>query len=140
VTTHPGQPTADGSEPSTAQLVSDLTQEVSQLVRDELRLAQAEVSSKAKKAGIGAGMFGVAGVVALYGLGVMIAAAVLALALAVDAWLAAVIVGLALLAVAGVAALVGRKRVSEAVPPVPEQTVESVKQDVDAVRRARGGQ
>ena len=81
-----------GEDPSAGELVSRLSSEVSQLVRDELRLAQAEMSGKAKKAGIGAGMFGAAGLLALYGGGVLITTAILALALAVDAWLAALIV------------------------------------------------
>ncbi|GAA4718022.1 phage holin family protein [Nocardioides conyzicola] len=122
---------------STGELVSRLSQDVSRLVRDELRLAQVEVSGKAKKAGIGAGLLGAAGAIALYGLGVLIATAILALALVVDAWLAALIVGVVLLAVAGIAALIGKKRVAEAAPPVPERAVENVKRDVDAVKHAR---
>jgi uncharacterized membrane protein YqjE len=125
---------ADAEEPSTGELVSRLSAEVSQLVRDELRLAQLEMSGKAKKAGLGVGMFGAAGLLALYGVGVLIATAILALALAMDAWLAALIIGIVLLAAAGVAALVGKKRVQEAVPPVPTVAVEGVKRDIDAVR------
>ena len=105
-------------------------------MRDELRLAQAEMRGKAKKAGIGAGMFGAAGLLALYGGGVLITTAILALALAVDAWLAALIVGVVLLAAAGVAALVGKQRVQEAVPPVPSRAVDSVKRDIETVRHA----
>ena len=126
---------ADG-DPSTGELVARLSNEVSQLVRDELRLAQAEMRGKAKKAGIGAGMFGAAGLLALYGGGVLITTAILALALAVDAWLAALLVGVVLLAAAGVAALVGKQRVQEAVPPVPSRTVDSVKRDIETVRHA----
>lgn len=126
-----------GEDSSTGDLVSRLSHDVSRLVRDELRLAQVEVSGKAKKAGIGAGMLGAAGIIALYGLGVLITAAILGLALAVDAWLAALIVGVILLAVAGIAALIGKKRVTEAAPPVPERAVENVKRDVDAVKHAR---
>lgn len=125
-----------GTDPSTGDLVSRLSQDVSQLVRDELRLAQLEVTGKAKTAGLGAGMFGAAGILALYGVGVLIATAVLALALAVKAWLAALIVAVVLLAAAGVAALLGKRRVAEAAPPIPERAVQSVKQDVDAVRHA----
>jgi MFS family permease len=124
-------------EQSTGELVSRLSQDLSQLVRDELRLAQAEMSGKAKKAGIGAGMFGAAGVLALYGLGVLIATAILGLATAMDAWLAALIVGVVLLVVAGIVALVGKNRVSEATPVVPTRAVDSVKQDVQAVKHAR---
>ena len=116
--------------------MSRLSNEVSQLVRDELRLAQAEMRGKAKKAGIGAGMFGAAGLLALYGGGVLITTAILALALAVDAWLAALIVGVVLLAAAGVAALLGKQRVQEAAPPVPSRAVDSVKRDIETVRHA----
>ncbi len=124
-------------EPTAGQLVSQLSSELSQLVRDEMRLAQVEVTGKAKQAGIGAGMFGVAGVLALYGVGVLIATAILALALAVDAWLAALIVGVVLLAVAGVAALLGKRRVSAAAPPIPQRAVEGLKEDVDTLRHPR---
>ena len=125
------------TQPSTGELVSQLSTEISQLVRDELRLAQVEVSGKAKQAGIGAGMFGVAGILALYGVGVLIATAILALALAVDAWLAALIVGVVVLAVAGVAAILGKNRVTKAVPPLPTHAVESVKEDVETLRHHR---
>jgi uncharacterized membrane protein YqjE len=140
--THDYEPTRAGStaaenESSTGELVSRLSEDVSRLVRDELQLAQVEVTGKAKKAGMGAGMFGVAGILALYGVGVMIATAILALALVLDAWLAALIVGVVLLAAAGIAALLGKKRVSEATPPLPERAVENVKRDVDAVKHAR---
>jgi len=124
-------------EPSTGELMSRLSRDVSQLVRDEFRLAQIEVSGKARKAGLGAGMFGAAGVLALYGGGVLIATAVLALALALPAWLAALLVGVVLLAAAGVAALLGKRRVAEAAPPVPERAAASVRHDIDAVRHAR---
>lgn len=126
-----------GPPDSTGDLVARLSQDVSRLVRDELQLAQAEVSGKAKRAGIGAAMFGVAGVLSMYGLGALIATAILALALVVDAWLAALIVGAVLLVVAGVAALLGTRRVSEATPPVPTLAVENVKRDVEAVKHAR---
>jgi uncharacterized membrane protein YqjE len=122
---------------STGELVSRLSTEVSDLVRNELRLAQVEMSGKAKKAGMGAGFFGAAGVIALYGVGVLIATAILALALVLDAWLAALIVGVVLLVVAGVAALLGKKKVSEAGSPVPTETVASVKRDVQAVKEGR---
>jgi len=129
--------TRHGATDSTGELVSRLSEDVSRLVRDELRLAQVEVSGKAKKAGVGAGFLGGAGLIALYGLGVLIATVILALALVLDAWLAALIVGVVLLAIAGIAALIGKKRVTEAAPPLPERAVESVKRDVDAVKHAR---
>ena len=127
----------EGGEASTGELLSRLSSEVSQLVREELRLAQIEVTGKAKKAGLGVGMFGAAGVLALYAVGVLIATAILALALAVDAWLAALVVGVVLLAAAGITALLGKKRVQEAAPPVPSRAVDSVKRDIETVRRAR---
>jgi uncharacterized membrane protein YqjE len=134
-----GQDTASsqGEAPTTGELVSRLSSELTQLVRDELRLAQIEVTGKAKKAGVGAGMFGAAGLLALYGVGVLIATVILALALAMDAWLAALIVAVVLLAAAGIAALVGKNRVQEAAPLVPSRAVESVKRDIDTVRHAR---
>jgi len=119
---------------STGELVSKLSQEVADLVRDELRLAQVEVSGKAKKAGIGVGLLGTAGVIALYGVAVLVATVILALALVLDAWLAALIVGVVLMVVAGVAAVLGKNRVAEAAPPVPSEAIESVKQDVAAVK------
>ncbi|GAA1807979.1 phage holin family protein [Nocardioides hankookensis] len=125
------------TQPSTGELVSQLSTELSQLVRDELRLAQVEVSGKAKQAGIGAGMFGAAGLLALYGVGALIATAILALSLAVDAWLAALIVAVVVLAAAGVAALLGKNRVTKAVPPVPTRAVEGVKEDVETLRHHR---
>ncbi|GAA3809008.1 phage holin family protein [Nocardioides panacisoli] len=119
---------------STGELVSRLSQDMSQLVRDEMRLAQAELTEKGKRAGIGAGMFGAAGLLALYGVGVLIATVVLALALAMPAWLAALIVAVVLFAAAGVVALMGKKQVTQATPPIPERTVENVKRDVQAVK------
>lgn len=115
-------------------LVKQLSEQMSTLVRRELQLAQLELKEKGKRAGIGAGLFGGAGAIALYGLGVVIAAAVLVLATAVAAWLAALIVGVVLLAVAGVAGLMGKKQVEQAVPPAPEQAIQSTKRDVNAVK------
>ena len=123
------------ADSSTGELVSRLSQEVSELVRNELKLAQVEVSGKAKKAGVGVGLFGAAGIVALYAVGVFIATAILALALVMDAWLAALIVGLVLAVGAGIAALMGKKQVAQAGPPVPTETIDSVKRDVQAVKK-----
>ncbi|TDC59637.1 phage holin family protein [Micromonospora sp. KC207] len=124
------------SEPSTAELVQRATEQVSRLVRDELALARAELTRKGKHAGIGIGLFGGGGALALYGLGALVAAAILLLALVVPAWLAALIVAVALFLVAGILALVGKKQVSQAVPPVPAATVRSVRADVDTVTAA----
>ena len=113
-----------------------MSADLSTLVRDEIRLAQAEVGEKAKKAGIGIGAFGGAGVVALYGLGVLIAAAVLGVSNVVSPWLAALIVGVVLFVVAGIAALVGKKQLSQAAPPVPTQAIASVKTDVAEIKES----
>jgi uncharacterized membrane protein YqjE len=116
------------------ELVKQLSEQMSSLVRRELQLAQLELQEKGKRAGIGAGLFGGAGAIALYGLGVLIAAAVLVLATAVEAWLAALIVGVVLLAVAGLAGLMGKKQVDQAMPPAPEQAIQSTKRDVSEVK------
>ena len=116
------------------ELVKQLSEQMSTLVRRELQLAQLELQEKGKRAGIGAGLFGGAGAIALYGLGVLIAAAVLVLATAVEAWLAALIVGVVLLAIAGLAGLMGKKQVDQAVPPAPEQAIQSTKRDVSEVK------
>jgi uncharacterized membrane protein YqjE len=114
----------------TGELVKDLSAQVSTLVRQELELAKVELTEKGKQAGIGAGMFGGAGLFALYGVGALVTCAIIALATAVTAWLAALIVAVVLFAVAGVLALLGKARAKRAVPPMPEQTVETIKEDV----------
>jgi len=111
-------------------LLKQLSEQTTSLVRHELELAKAEVSEKGKKAGAGAGMFGGAGVSALLGLGALTAAAIMLLDNAMSTQLAALIVGVVWLAIAGVLALQGRNKVQEATPPVPEQATESVKEDV----------
>jgi uncharacterized membrane protein YqjE len=122
------------NEASTSELVSRLTQQSTELIRSELRLAQAEMTEKAKHAGVGAGLFGGAGLVALYGVGTLIATIILALALLIPAWLSALIVTVVLFAIAGVVALIGKKQVSQATPAAPKHTIESVKQDVDTIK------
>jgi uncharacterized membrane protein YqjE len=121
-------------EHSTGELVKSMTEQVSVLIRDELKLAQLEMTSKGKQAALGVGMFGASGVVALYGVGCLLACAIIALSGAVAAWLAALIVGAVLLAVAGIAALVGKQRLGKATPPVPKEAVASVKADVEEVK------
>jgi uncharacterized membrane protein YqjE len=127
-----GHPTGAGeaSQASMAELVKQLSEQTSRLARQEVELAKAELQEKGKRAGLGAGMFGGAGVFALYALGALTAAAILGLSKAVAAWLAALIVAGALGAIAGVLALGGRQKVGQATPPVPEQATESVKEDV----------
>nr|WP_169743563.1 phage holin family protein [Kutzneria albida] len=119
---------------SVAQLVHDASEQLSRLVREEMRLAAVELRNKGKRAGAGAGLFGGAGVLALYGVAVLIAAGVLGLALVVQPWLAALIVGALLLIAAGIAALIGKSQIQAAVPPVPEEAVDGVKKDVEAVK------
>jgi membrane protein implicated in regulation of membrane protease activity len=119
-------------------LVQELSKQTATLVRQEMRLAQAELQEKGKHAGIGAGMFGGAGVVGLYGVGALIAAAIMLIATALEPWVAAVIVGVVLLAVAGVLALLGRKQVDRATPPKPERAMESVQRDVEHVKERAG--
>lgn len=131
----PTQP-ASGTDKSTPQLVQDLTRLVPQLARQEVELAKAELAEKAKHAGVGIGAFGAAGLVALFGVGVLIAAAVLGLAEAIPAWAAALVVAAVLLVVAGVMALVGRKQVQQATPPLPTAAVDSTKHDVEAVKES----
>jgi uncharacterized membrane protein YqjE len=123
-----------GSDPTLGALVHDLTQQMSTLVRDEMRLAQAEMTQKGKRAGLGIGLFSGAGLMAFFGLGTLITAVVLALALALPAWLAALIVTVLLFAVAGVLALQGRKNVSKATPPKPEEALDGLKEDVATVK------
>jgi uncharacterized membrane protein YqjE len=117
-------------EQSMGELFKELSNELSTLVRQELKLAQAEMAEKGKRAGLGAGMFGGAGLIGLFGLATLTVCAIAALAEAMDVWLAALIVTVVYLAAAGVLALSGKKQVAQATPPVPEQTVESVKEDV----------
>jgi nitrate/nitrite transporter NarK len=113
-----------------SELFKQLSNDLSTLVRQELKLAQAEMTQKGKQAGIGVGMFGGAGVVGVLALGTLTTCLVAALATGMDLWLAALIVTVVYGVVAGVLALIGKNRVTEATPPVPEQTVESVKEDV----------
>jgi Putative Actinobacterial Holin-X, holin superfamily III len=120
------------------ELVQDLSRQTSTLIRQEMRLAQAELTEKGRHAGKGAGMFGGAGLVALYGVGALIAAAILGLATVLEPWIAAAAVGAGLLVVAGILALTGKKELEEAGPPKPEQAIDSVQRDIETVKaRAR---
>jgi uncharacterized membrane protein YqjE len=125
-----------GEDPTLGALVHDLTQQMSTLVRDEMRLAQAEMTEKGKKAGLGLGLFGGAGVVALFGVATLLATVILALALVIPAWLAALIVTVVLFAVSGVLALAGRKNVAQATPAKPEEAIDGLKRDVATVKGA----
>ena len=127
----------DSSESSTAELVKQLADQTTALVRQEVELAKAELAEKGKRVGIGAGMFGGAGVLGLYALGALTATLILLLATLIDeAWLAALIVTAVYGAIAGVLALLGRNKVQEATPAAPERTVETVKEDVEWVKQS----
>jgi cytochrome c biogenesis protein CcdA len=121
---------------STTQLISDLSDQLTRLIRAEMRLAQQEVSQKAKQAGMGVAMFGIAAVAGLFGLGTLIATAVIALDLVLPAWLSALIVAVLLLAVAGAAALLGRSRMQRSSPLIPQQTVGAAREDWSDIREA----
>lgn len=119
---------------STGELMHQVSAEVSALVRDEIALATAEVKRKGKLAGLGAGLSGAGGLLALYALGALVVAAGLGLAEAVDGWLAALIVGVVLLAMAGLLAMTGIGKIKSATPPVPEEAVKSTQRDVETVK------
>ena len=131
----PAPPTT--SDPTTGELVSQLSEQTTRLVRDEVALAKVELTEKAKHVGVGAAEETGAGLVALYGVGTLIATLILGLAEAMPAWVSALIVTVVLFAVAGVVALLGKRHVDAGTPVAPEQTIESVKQDLDTVKEAR---
>ncbi|MCP2287536.1 phage holin family protein [Nocardia amikacinitolerans] len=120
---------------SVAELVDDATTQLTRLVRDEMQLARLEMQDKTKGIAKGAGLAGAGSLLAFYGGAALTAAAVLALAIPLPDWAAALIVGVALLALGGVLALVGKKAVTEASPPVPSQAIEGVRDDVEAVKK-----
>ena len=130
----PGERQSDQSDRSVGDLVKQLSEQTSTLVRKELELARAEMAQKGKAAGLGAGMFGGAGLFGLLALGALTACFILALAEAMDGWLAALIVTLAYGAIAGILALNGKRKLREATPPVPEQAKESVREDVERMK------
>jgi len=126
--------TEELSERSMGDLVQQLSQQTATLVRQELRLAQVELQEKGKRAGLGAGMFGGAGLVALYGVGALVAGVIMLLATAIEPWISALIVAVVLLAIAGLVALLGRKQVDQATPPTPERAIESTQRDLEYVK------
>ena len=134
MTAQHGAPEGQTQDQTLGALVHQLTQQVPELIRSEMRLAQAEVAQKGKRAGVGIGMFSVAGLLAFFAFGSIVATAILALSLVVDAWLAALIVALVLLAVAAVAGLVGKNKVAEAGPPAPERAIQGLKEDIATVK------
>jgi uncharacterized protein YacL len=130
----------DPQSRSIPELTRELTEQTSRLAQKEIELAKAELSIKGRQIGIGLGAFGGAGLVTVLALGALIATVILLLATAMTAWLAALIVTVVLLAIAGVLALIGKAKVKDATPPLPEQTIETVKEDVqEAKTRAQEG-
>ena len=123
-------------EQSVGELVKRLSEQIPQLVRDELRLALAELQQKGKRTGIGAGLTGASGLIALYGLAVLLVAVIAALSLVSAVWAAALIVGAAVLVLAGGLAVAGIGQVKRAAPPIPEQAITSTKQDVETLKES----
>jgi uncharacterized membrane protein YqjE len=121
---------------STADLVSQAAAQVSTLVRDELALAKLELAEKGKRAGLGGGLFGGAAVLALYGLGLLLTLAVVVLNMVWALWLALLVVMVIVFAAAGAAALLGKQKLSAAMPLYPSTTIASVGDDVEAVKSA----
>ena len=120
---------------SVAELVKQLGEQTSDLARQEVELAKAELTEKGRAIGIGAGAFGAAGLVALFAVGALTAALILALAEAVDGWLAALIVFVVYAAIAGGLALFGRREVEQGTPPTPERAIETTKEDIERVKQ-----
>jgi Putative Actinobacterial Holin-X, holin superfamily III len=122
-------------ETSLSELMRQLSDQTSRLARQEVELAKAELTDKGRTLGIGLGEFGAAGLLAVLALGALTATLILALSEAVDGWLAALIVTVVYLAVAGLLALAGKRKAEEATPPAPERAQASVKQDVTAIKQ-----
>jgi len=134
------QPTVNhtpGADPTLGALVNQLTTQIPELIRSEIRLAQAEVTEKGKRAGIGIGMFSAAGLLAFFGLATLITTAVLALDLVMPAWLAALIVAVVLFIGTAAFALLGKNKVEEATPMKPERAVEGIQEDIATVKGQR---
>ena len=121
-------------EPTLGGLVHDLTQQLPELIRSEMRLARAEVTEKGKRAGVGIGLFSAAGLLAFFALGTLVATA---LANTLPAWAAALIVAGVLLAAAAVVGVVGKNRAAEAAPAKPERAIVGLKADIATVRGGR---
>jgi uncharacterized membrane protein YqjE len=127
--------THDGDEP-VGELVQRASQQLTELVRGEMRLAQAEMKEKGKRYGKGGGLFGGAGIVGFLMLQALVATAIAALAVPLPVWAAALIVTAVLGAIAAVMALSGKKQVQQGAPPAPEQTIDSVKADVAEIKES----
>ena len=125
-----------GDQRSLADLTRDFSEQTAVLVRKELALATAELKEKGRHAGTGVGLFGGSAAIGFYAVGALIATAILGLSELVDAWLAALIVTVLLLAVAGIAAVLGKKEIEQGVPPKPEQAPHEVAVDVETVKES----
>ena len=126
----PGPEQADLRERPLGELLKQLSEETTRLVRQEIELAKAELTQKGRQAGIGAGLFGAAGAIGFLALAALTTCIILALDAVMPAWLAALLVAVVYGAIAAVLVIQGRTKVKQAVPPVPEQTVQTVKEDV----------
>lgn len=129
-----GGPTRRATDQSTTELVLHASEQIVRLVREELELARAELTAKGRRAGMGAGLLGVAALFGFFGIGVLVIAAVLGLAVVLPGWLSALIIGAALLLLAGFVALIGREQVRQ--PPVPWAAARSMREDLDTVTEA----
>jgi uncharacterized membrane protein YqjE len=134
-----GGPARPVTEQSTGELVQRASEQLSRLVRDEITLAKAELAEKGKHAGIGVGLFGGGGVLAIYGVGAGIATLALVLNIWLWAWLSALIVTVVLFVIAGILALIGKKQVTKAQLAEPQEAVAGIKADVDEVKLAVKG-
>ncbi|WP_411103058.1 phage holin family protein [Streptomyces sp. cmx-4-9] len=125
---------APASDDSVGVLVSRASQQISELVREELQLARAEMAEKGKRFGLGGGLFGGAGIVGLLAAQALVATGIAALALVLPVWASALILTVVLAAVAAGMALAGKKQIARAGIPAPEQTIESVKADLAQIK------
>ncbi|WP_328972741.1 phage holin family protein [Streptomyces sp. NBC_00239] len=124
------------TEESVGELVSRASQQISELVREELQLARAEMSQKGKRFGVGGGLFGGAGLVGILAAQALVGAMIAALALLLPVWASALIIAALLAAVAAVMAAAGKKQIAKAGTPAPEQAIDSVKADVAEIKEA----
>ncbi|HEV7956939.1 MAG: phage holin family protein [Microbacteriaceae bacterium] len=132
--TPPGSTTGPAQKRSLFQLIADVPTLVKDLVRGEIDQLKAEMIVKLKALGIGGGLMAVAAVILLFMIGVLLTAAILALSLVMPGWLAALLMALVLLIIAAIIALIGYRKFKAGLPPVPEETITSVKRDIDTVK------
>ncbi|MFI6851621.1 phage holin family protein [Streptomyces sp. NPDC050416] len=136
MSTQHSQRDPSGSQEPVGDLVQRASQQLTELVRGEMRLAQAEMREKGKRYGKGGGLFGGAGLVGFLTAQALVATVTAALAVPLPVWAAALIVTAVLGVITAVLAVKGRKEVSQAAPPAPEQTIDSVKADVAEIKES----